>query len=141
MIPRTPPVAGTVLRFGYLWKRAAEGGQTEGSKDRPVALVIAAANGECVVVPITHTPPRDPETAIEIPAEQRVRIGLDDDRAWIVLSEFNTFFWPGYDLRPVPGRQPPTAIYGAISAHLYRRVLAQLRALLRSRRATGVPRS
>ena len=143
MIPKTLPVAGTVLRFSYLWKREARSGRTEANKDRPVALVVAlaAADGECVVVPITHTPPQEPDTAIEIPASQRAKLGLDDEPAWIVLNEFNSFFWPGYDLRPVPGRRPPTAIYGMISTNLYKRVITRLRVLLRERRATGVPRS
>ncbi len=25
-------------------------------------------------------------------------------RSWIVLDEFNEFAWPGFDLRPVPGK-------------------------------------
>lgn len=31
------------------------------------------------------------------------RLGLDGERSWIVLDDFNEFVWPGYDLRPIPG--------------------------------------
>ena len=34
-----------------------------------------------VVVPVTHNPPSDPETAIEIPAVTKARLGLDAQRS------------------------------------------------------------
>lgn len=55
------------------------------------------------VVPITHTPPADPERAIEIPQGVKRHLGLDTDRSWIVLDDFNVFRWPGFDLRPIRG--------------------------------------
>lgn len=142
MILREPPVAGTVLRYGYLWKREADAGQREG-KDRPVALVVGkrANDGECVVVPITHADPNDPALAIEIPDAERRRLGLDSERAWIVLAEFNAFFWPGHDLRPVSGRKPATVIYGRLSRGLYTRVLTRMKALLAARKVAGTPRT
>lgn len=33
------PEAGLVIRYAYLWKREADGGQVEGGKDRPCALL------------------------------------------------------------------------------------------------------
>jgi hypothetical protein len=30
------------------------------------------------------------------------RLGLDDRRSWIVVTEGNEFIWPGYDLRKLP---------------------------------------
>ena len=108
MISEDPPVAGTVLRYRYLWKREADQGRDEGEKDRPVALILSRGpeESECIVVPITHSPPYDPVTAIEIPEAERARLGLDSDRCWIVVSEYNVFTWPGPDLRPIPGREP-----------------------------------
>lgn len=143
MIPSEPPPAGTVIRYGYLWKREAEAGRDEGTKERPVALILARPGGlgECVVLPITHSAPVDAALAIEIPGAERARLGLDGDRCWIVLTEFNAFVWPGVDLRPVPGREPRTVIYGALSRGLHARVVAAVQTLLRARRVGRVPRT
>ena len=143
MIANTPPIAGTVIRYNYLWKRQADEGQEEGEKDRPVALLLAKApaDGECIVVPITHSPPDDPVTVIEIPALERARLGLDGERSWIVLTEFNAFLWPGPDLRAVPGREPSTTVYGLLSKDLYTRVLTQVQTLIRARLVGPVSRT
>lgn len=143
MITKEPAIAGSVIRYSYLWKRDAEQGRDEGEKGRPVALLLAKApnDGECIVVPITHTPPDDAATAIEIPAAERTRLGLDSERSWIILTEFNAFSWPGPDLRPVPDKDPSTVIYGTLSRQLYARVLAQVQTLLRAGLMRPVSRS
>ena len=143
MIPETPPVAGTVLRYNYLWRREADEGRDEGRKDRPVALLLSRApgTGECVVVPITRRAPADATTAMALPPAEKVRLGLDDERSWIVLNEFNAFFWPGPDVRPVPNRHPSTIVYGSLSRGLYTRVLAGVQGLLRVGRVDNVPRT
>ena len=41
---------------------------------------------------------------IEIPRRVKEHLGLDDERSWIVLDEFNVFTWPGFDLRPIKDR-------------------------------------
>lgn len=56
-----------------------------------------------VVVLITHVPPTKSGAAIEIPARVKQHLGLDDERSWVVLDEFNVFTWPGFDLRPIIG--------------------------------------
>jgi hypothetical protein len=33
----------------------------------------------------------------------------------VVLDEVNRFVWPGPDLRPVPGSDPPDIVYGTLS--------------------------
>jgi len=43
--------------------------------------------------------------AVEISHETKRRLGLDDDRSWIVLTEANRFAWPGPDLRPGQSHQ------------------------------------
>jgi hypothetical protein len=69
------PEAGLVISYSYLWKEEEERGQTEGRKDRPCAIVLAVddpdpkADGrkQVAVAPITHSPPHDPNVAVEIP--------------------------------------------------------------------------
>src|SRR5271157_462561 len=41
---------------------------------------------------------------VEIPGVTKSRLGLDDGRSWIVVSEANRFCWPGVDLQPIPGK-------------------------------------
>jgi hypothetical protein len=96
---------GYVFRYSYLWHWHLEG-REEGDKDRPclvLALVAMQEDGTPVVrvLPITHTPPSDPNDAIEIPAAVKLRLRLDHERSWIVLTESNRFAWPGPDVRPL----------------------------------------
>jgi hypothetical protein len=103
------PKPGLVISYSYLWSEEAERGQVEGRKDRPCAIVLALADsdsepGKCTevaVVPITHSPPHDLGAAIEIPGRVKQHLGLDADRSWVVLGEFNVFKWPGFDIRPI----------------------------------------
>ncbi len=98
------PRAGLVIRYSYLWRSEAAAGREEGVKDRPCAIVLAvvARDGDTVVyvLPITHAPPLDPADAVELPQATKIRLGLDSDRSWIVVSEGNSFTWPGPDLGP-----------------------------------------
>lgn len=104
------PQPGLVISYAYLWSDEAEHGLVEGRKDRPCAIIIAiehpekAGHRQVAVVPITHAPPHDPNAAIEIPRRVKEHLGLDDERSWIVLDEFNVFTWPGFDLRPIKDR-------------------------------------
>jgi len=74
------------------------------------------------VVPVTHSPPGNTTDAIEIPAETKRRLGLDDERSWIVVSEANVFGWPGPDIRPSVLGRFETAAYGLLPANLFRDV-------------------
>ncbi len=135
------PRAGTVLRYRYLWKRETEAGMLDGQKDRPAAIIVArSSGGETIVVPITHAEPTDPATVIEVPVEERKRIGLDEERSWVIVSEINAFVWPGRDLRPVPGREPETFVYGRLSKAFFTRVLFQVQTLIRASRVERVGR-
>jgi hypothetical protein len=139
------PRVGWVLRYSYLWADDRQAGAEEGAKDRPCAL-LSAVIGEggrqiVVVVPITHNPPNDAAAAIEIPAVTKVRLGLDQDRSWIVCGEANLFAWPGPDLRPVPGRSPASVWYGPLPPKLTAAVRAKLLELARTRRLKRVPRT
>lgn len=102
----TEPKVGWVFRYSYLWHWQHLEGREEGDKDRPslvLAIVAALEDGTPVVrvLPITHSPPSHPDDAIEIPHTTKQRLGLDDERSWIVLTESNRFAWPGPDIRPV----------------------------------------
>lgn len=141
------PRPGLVVRYRYLWRREARAGREDGSKDRPcaVVMVVEGAAGErprVLVLPVTHTEPRDPGTeAVEIPAATKRRLGLEEARSWLVLSEANDFRWPGPDLCPLPGQGPETSAYGFLPPALFRRIRDRFLALARERRAAAVPRS
>lgn len=93
------------------------------------------------MLPITRSPPQRPEEAVEIPRAVKDRLGLDDDRSWIVLTEANAFFWPGPDLRFVPDRGPDSAAYGSLPPKLFRLVRDRFLALRQRRGAGIVPRT
>jgi hypothetical protein len=121
------PIAGMVIRYAYLWQSEHDRGLREGLKDRPCAILLAVTDAiggkKVVVLPVTHTPPTDPALAIEIPAPTKRRLGLDDARSWIVLSEANRFRWPGPDLRPrTAGGDASTVLYGELPGDFFRAV-------------------
>jgi len=102
------PKPGLVIRYSFLWSNEKAKGATEGYKDRPCAIVVAARTAEngdidTIVAPITHSPPEDPTASIEIPGTTCRRLGLDGGRHWLRFDELNRFAWPGFDLRPIPG--------------------------------------
>jgi PemK-like, MazF-like toxin of type II toxin-antitoxin system len=102
------PEPGLVISYSYLWYDEAQEGADEGRKDRPCVVVVAVERGESgimvTVAPVTHNPPADPAAAVEIPAVVKRHLDLDDARSWVIVSEGNTFEWPGVDLRRVPGK-------------------------------------
>jgi hypothetical protein len=95
------PKAGLVISYAYLWSDESERGQVEGRKDRPCAIILAVDHPQpeggkrkrVAVAPITHTPPHDPNTAVEIPLRVKQYLGLDSERSWVVLDEINEFTW------------------------------------------------
>lgn len=139
-MPLPTPVAGLVIRYSFLWRDEAAKGQEEGRKVRPCAVLLAVVNedGDTVVtvLPITHTPPRDPALAVEVPSATKRRLGLDDQRSWIVLTDANRFTWPGPDLRPAPGEDVSSVALGLLPRSLYNEVRDRFIAAAR-RRLTG----
>ena len=136
------PHPGLVISYSYLWADEHRRGQEEGRKDRPCAIVVArqTAGGETVatVVPVTHTPPHDPASALELPASIKKHLGLDDERSWIILDEVNDFFWPGPDLRPV---EPGKIAYGVLPPGFFRKMRDLLRKIHAKRKLALVRRS
>ena len=85
---------GAVLRYAYLWARQSKVGETEGRKDRPVAVGgrLARKSGDLILFfPITSKEPEASRFAAEIPPIEKRRAGLDADmRLWLILDEYNT---------------------------------------------------
>jgi hypothetical protein len=144
-VPLPAPELGLVISYAYLWSSEAEEGQEEGLKDRPCALVLSAQDdgGDTVVavVPVTHSPPQRLEEAVEIPAAVKHRLGLDEARSWIVVSEINRFVWPGPDLRPVSSAEAGRFDYGFLPPRLFRQVLERFTATVAARRLRTVRRA
>ena len=128
-MPVPTPEPGLVISFSYLWRHEHETGREEGRKDRPCVIVLAVAVRENVtevtIAPVTHTPPADPETALELPPRVKRNLGLDDARSWVVISEVNQFAWPGFDIRPVPG-SGTRYDYGFVPPRFLERIKAKI---------------
>ncbi len=139
------PTPGLVISYAYLWHEEARRGREEGSKDRPCVVVLSVIQDESgtvvTVAPVTHRPPADPETAVELPAETKRRLGLDDERSWVAVGEVNRFHWPGPDVRPIPGSDPPSFSYGLLPAKLFLRIRERLIDVASSRGAPAVRRT
>jgi hypothetical protein len=125
-MPIPNPEPGLVISYAYLWHHEHQAGLEEGQKDRPSVIVLAVereADGAIIVtvLPITHSPPTDPASAVEIPSPVKRHLGLDDDRSWIVVAEGNEFLWPGYDLRKRP--HSDRYDYGFLPPRFFNRVI------------------
>lgn len=116
MVTFPRPTAGMVIRYDYVWLREHVSGQHQGNKDRPcvVVLTLPGENTRCIVLPITHAPPEHPEDGLLVPPPVKTRLRLDNAPSWIILTEANSFEWPGPDLRPIVPGHPETAVYGLL---------------------------
>jgi hypothetical protein len=136
------PKPGLVVRYDYLWADEAAAGRDVG-KDRPACLIAAsdstAMPGFVVILPITHTPPRDETAAVEIPPKVKRAIGLDDLPSWVIVSEHNVDEWPNGGLTPIPGRLGEFS-YGFIPPGLFTQITTKFLELARKRRAKRVRR-
>jgi hypothetical protein len=135
---------GQVIRYAYLWQSEHLRGQEEGLKDRPCAIILVITTEDederVTVLPITHTAPKRPEHAVEIPQATKIRLGLDDARSWVVLTEANRFTWPGPDLRPTQRGDASTVLYGELPGHLLIKIRDAFVALQRQHKSI-VPRT
>jgi hypothetical protein len=145
-VPLPEPIPGLVIRYSYLWYSEHREGREEGQKDRPCAIIAAIRMDETgarrvLVLPVTHSPPQDPKLAVEIPRAAKERLRLDDERSWVVLSEWNDFVWPGLDLRPASGGDAGSVAYGVLPPGLFNSIRDQFLALVGKGRARHVPRT
>lgn len=129
------PFPGLVIHYGYLWHDQHRRGLEEGNKLRPSVVVLATRQDDggtvVIVAPITHAAPRKDGDAVEIPPSTKRRLGLDDDRSWVVVTEVNRFLWPGYDLHPTPGSRD--YVYGVLPPALFRQVRDRIAGYARDR--------
>lgn len=144
MAPPTP-VPGLVIRYAYLWREEHQQGREEGRKDRPCAVILVTADDQdeqvVTVLPVTHTPPKDAALAVEIPYPTKRRLGMDDERSWIVLTEANRFVWPGPDLRPTVSGDASTVAYGLLPRALFKEVTTKFYQAVIARQASLVRRT
>jgi hypothetical protein len=138
-MPIPNPEAGLVISYSYLWHHEHQAGREDGQKDRPSVVVLAVGretDGAIIVtvLPITHSPPTDPGSAIEVPLSVKRHLGLDDARSWIVVAEGNEFRWPGYDLRKL--RHSDRYDYGFLPPRFFDRVRDAFIAFYRADKAS-----
>jgi hypothetical protein len=143
-VPLPKPEPGLVISYGYLWSSEYAEGLDEGLKNRPCVIILAvrAESDKLIVtvVPVTHSAPAQPEVAVELPIATKQRLGLDDARSWVVISEGNEFVWPGPDLRPLP-QDVSRFAYGLLPPGLFRLIRDRMTAYGRAGQIQFVPRS
>jgi hypothetical protein len=136
------PEPGLVICYSYLWHSEHEQGRDEGAKDRPCVIIIRVQEDDghqlVTVVPITHSAPKSSTQAVKIPPATKHRLGLDDDRSWVIIDEVNEFRRPGPDVRAV---SPERAAYGVLPPRLFCRIRDQLVALGTKGNLNSVPRT
>ena len=140
------PEAGLVIRYSYLWYDEHLAGREDGTKDRPCAIILVVAGQpeereRVLVLPVTHTQPRDPTEAIEIPSVIKQRIGLDSERSWVVFVEHNEFDWPGPDIRRVGDRDNSSIVYGKLPSRFLAAIQAKYLEAVKARKVRRVPRT
>lgn len=106
-------------------------------------MVTKNDEGDTVVtvLPVTHTPPFDPGLAVGIPRQIKQRLGLDDERSWIVLSEANRFLWPGPNLRMARAGDPSSVVYDYLPAKFFETVRTRFIAAAKAQKAKLLKRS
>ena len=134
-----------MIRYSYLWRSEHLRGQEEGVKDRPCAVILVTEREDdsqiVTVLPITHASPSDPVFALEIPPATKQRLGLDDERSWVVLSEANRFLWPGPDLRPAQSGDIASVACGQLPYRFAEEIRLKFTAHLKARRVQVVERT
>jgi hypothetical protein len=132
-MPLPRPEPGLVIHYEYLWQYESERGQETGAKSRPCAIIVAVTGEtgqiETVVAPITHSEPRPPAEGVEIPGRVKRSLGLDDDRSWVIVTDLNTFVWPGIDIYPVPRTPSGTYEYGHLPPKLFDQIRDRITAI------------
>jgi PHD/YefM family antitoxin component YafN of YafNO toxin-antitoxin module len=116
-----------------------------GPKDRPCAIVLssiaATATRTVTVLPITHTPPGYSGAAVEIPLSTKQRLGLDDARSWVILTEANRFICLGPDLRPARRGDAGSVVCGQLPYRLFEEIRLGFLNAIKGRRLQEVHRS
>ena len=106
-----------------------------------MSQVLQGGDTRLIVLPITHSPPAKGANAVEIPADTKRRLSLDEARSWIILDEANRFVWPGPDIRPFSTPQGQTISYGFLPPGLFAIVRTKFLALDAAARTRPVTRT
>jgi hypothetical protein len=138
-----------VIAYEYLWE--SQHSKTEdGRTAYPAAIVMARDDlGAAPVVyalGISHSPPRDGQRALLVPAKLKRFLGLDDAPSWIYTDQLNVFVWPGPDLRPAEWLSTrPNAkggcVISALPADWFAEVKAHLQESYRLKKVQSVKRT
>jgi len=139
------PEPGLVISYAYLWYSEYEQGGEEGQKNRPCAVILTMSNEDdetvVAVLPVTHAAPQNSDEAVEIPLSVKKRLGLDDARSWVIVSEMNRIVWPGPDLRPIKSGDANRFAYGLLPPGLYRAIRERFLACAKAQRLQAVHRT
>lgn len=133
------PKLGDVWQYPFLWSAEAARGETEGRKQRPVALTMMSqtVDGEiqALFVPVTTKNPGKHPFSLEVPEIERRRAGLDAQiRLWVICDEANT---------DLPSRSyyfEPDGRLGNFSSPFVKRVQVKMIEALKSRSLRPVAR-
>lgn len=127
------PKPGMVIRFDYLWRDEKMKGREDGAKDRPCVIVVTTKERDddskrVLVCPITHSPPEDGQTAVEVPQKLARALNLDSEQMWIKTHELNSFTWEKGRL-PVGMMKTPGGawVYGTMPFAIREKTLDQVR--------------
>ena len=78
---------------------------------------------------------------IAVPRPLPVWTAHEEIHAWsVILTEVNRFAWPGFDLRPIAGREPRID-YGFVPPALFEQIRAGILRMVRSGKRTTTPRN
>jgi hypothetical protein len=119
-----------VSAYPYLWRREKDRGEDAGRKGRPVCVAIAmkdrASLTHLALLAITGSEPTGDQKAVELPALEIRRIGLQQHkRAWVIVSEYN------YDiLERSYALEPPREAPRKLSPGFLKIVLAAFRPIV-----------
>ena len=125
------PRTGLVVHFNYLWKSEDRDGQETSRDNHPCVIMrcMETPSGDKLVYlcPITHTPPKPGQTAVELGPKTKAHLGLDQDRQWLKTSELNQVYWEK-DALPLglENRRTGGVVYGEIPHHIGARAYGQL---------------
>ena len=91
------PQLGMIVRYGFAFEPEDK---DSNNKTRPAMILFAHKSGLTLVVPITHSEPKEGQDTLEIPDNLKEQLDLDEDKQWIHFNAANLFTWMGYDLVP-----------------------------------------
>jgi hypothetical protein len=126
-----PYTTGDIVpAYPYLWRRERDLGENAGRKGRPVCVAITVKDTKghthMALLAVTGTEPLADQVAVELPALEIRRIGLQaHKRAWVIVSEYN------YDVLELSyALEPPRVTPRKLSPELLKTVLNAFRPVL-----------